>query len=82
MKRAYHVGPDDPGGVAVDGQRPVLEGGGNTIEAAGDHDVFEGFDITAGTNRCFFHHAGDMVLRDANMAPTAPAPRDCAQALV
>src|SRR5687767_5852673 len=42
-------------GIRVNGKRPVLTGGNNTIEAAGDHYVFEGLEITAGVSRCFFH---------------------------
>lgn len=52
-------------GIVIDGQRPVIEGGGNTIEVSGDHYIFEGLDITNGTNRCFYHHADDVVLRDS-----------------
>jgi hypothetical protein len=52
-------------GLRVNGKRPVLSGGTNTIEAAGDHYVFEGLDLTAGSFRCFFHHAHDVVLRDS-----------------
>jgi hypothetical protein len=43
----------------------VISGGTNTIEAAGDHYVFEGLDLTAGSFRCFFHHADDITLRDS-----------------
>jgi MYXO-CTERM domain-containing protein len=52
-------------GIRKNGKRPVISGGTNTIEAAGDHYVFEGLDLTAGSFRCFFHHAHDIVLRDA-----------------
>ena len=52
-------------GLRVNGKRPILSGGSNTIEAAGDHYVFEGLEITGGTARCFFHHAHDVVFRDA-----------------
>lgn len=52
-------------GIAVNGKRPVLSGGGNTIEAAGDHYEFSGLEITGGTARCFYHHANDITLRDA-----------------
>jgi hypothetical protein len=52
-------------GVLKNGHRPVLSGGGDTIEAAGDHYVFEGLEITGGANRCFFMHADDITLRDS-----------------
>jgi hypothetical protein len=59
-------------GVPVDGKRPVIAGGADTIEAAGDHYVFEGLEITGGSKRCFFHHAHDVTLR-------ASLVRDCPQ---
>ncbi|PKN39700.1 MAG: hypothetical protein CVU63_14665, partial [Deltaproteobacteria bacterium HGW-Deltaproteobacteria-20] len=52
-------------GVPVNGKRPVLSGGTNTIEAAGDHYVFEGLELTGGASRCFYHHANDITVRDA-----------------
>lgn len=52
-------------GVRVNGKRPVISGGVNTVEARADHYVFEGLDLTAGDFRCFYHHAHDIVLRDA-----------------
>lgn len=52
-------------GLRVNGSRPVISGGSNTIEARANHYVFEGLDITAGTARCFFHHADDITLRDS-----------------
>lgn len=52
-------------GIPINGKRPVLSGGGNTIEAAGDHYEFSGLELTGGTSRCFFHHANDVTLRDA-----------------
>jgi hypothetical protein len=51
-------------GVRVNGQRPVLSGGTNSIEFAGNHYVFEGFDVTGGTSRCVYHHAHDITIRD------------------
>lgn len=51
-------------GVKAGGARPIISGGTNTIEAAGDHYVFEGLEITGGSARCFFHHAHDVTLRD------------------
>ena len=52
-------------GVPVNGKRPVISGADNTIEAAGNHYVFEGLDITGGNVRCFFHHADDITIRDS-----------------
>jgi hypothetical protein len=51
-------------GIQVNGKRPILSGGTNTIEIQGDHYVLEGFDITAGTFRCVYHHSDDVVMRD------------------
>lgn len=50
-------------GVLKDGKRPVISGGQNTIEANGDHYVFENLEITGGAKRCFYHHADDITLR-------------------
>jgi MYXO-CTERM domain-containing protein len=52
-------------GIRVNGKRPVLSGGNNTIEAQANHYVFEGLDLTGGTSRCFFHHAHNVTLRDS-----------------
>jgi MYXO-CTERM domain-containing protein len=52
-------------GVKTGGKRPVISGGNNAVEAAGDHYVFEGLEITAGASRCFYHHADDVTLRDS-----------------
>src|SRR4051812_31982538 len=51
-------------GVRVNGKRPVLSGGANTIEIQGDHYVLEGFEVTAGTFRCVYHHSDDVTMRD------------------
>ena len=47
------------------GARPRIAGGTNTIEAAGNHYVFENLDLSGGTSRCFFHHADDITIRDS-----------------
>lgn len=47
------------------GARPRIAGGANTIEAAGNHYVFENLDLSGGTSRCFFHHADDITIRDS-----------------
>ena len=50
-------------GLTINGKRPVISGGTNTIEAQGDHYVFENFELTGGSSRCFYHHADDITLR-------------------
>jgi hypothetical protein len=52
-------------GIRVNGKRPVLSGGYNTVELNGNHYIFEGFDVTAGSARCIFHHANDITIRDS-----------------
>jgi hypothetical protein len=54
----------------VGATRPRLHGGTNTIEfRLSDHVVFERFEVTgdagANTFRCVYHHAHDIVIRDA-----------------
>jgi hypothetical protein len=51
-------------GVRSGSARPLLSGGTNTIEFAGSHYVFEGFEITGGSSRCVYHHADDITIRD------------------
>lgn len=51
-------------GVRVNGKRPVLSGGVNTIEFAANHLTFEGFDVTGGTSRCVYHHGDDITITD------------------
>lgn len=51
-------------GVRVNGKRPILSGGDNTLLVEGDHNVIEGFEITGGARRCVFHHAAEIVIRD------------------
>ena len=52
-------------GLRVGGKRPIISGGTNSIEIAGDYYVIEGFDITGGSSRCVFHHSHGNVLRDS-----------------
>lgn len=52
-------------GIPVNGNRPRLSGGNNTLEVGGDHYVIEGLDLTGGTSRCFFHRADDVTFRDS-----------------
>ena len=68
------VREDDSGSVAqpvvirgerINGRRPVLQGGTNTIKfQSSDHVVLEGFEITGGSSRCVFHDAHEVTLRD------------------
>jgi hypothetical protein len=51
-------------GRRVAGKRPVLAGGKTTIEVRGSHYQIEGFDLTGGAVRCFYHHADDVTLAD------------------
>lgn len=46
------------------GARPVVSGGTNTIEIQSDHFVLEGFEVTAGSFRCIYHHADEVTVRD------------------
>jgi hypothetical protein len=52
-------------GVRVNGKRPILSGGINTIELAANHIIFEGFEVTAGTSRCVYHHGHEITIRDS-----------------
>ena len=52
-------------GVRVAGHRPVLSGGVNTIEVQSNWTVVEGLEFTGGSNRCFYHHAHEVTLRDS-----------------
>ncbi len=52
-------------GVRVNGQRPLIAGGVNSIEfRQSNHVVLEGFEITGGSSRCVFVPAAFIVLRD------------------
>jgi hypothetical protein len=58
-------------GILVNGKRPVISGGTNTVHfrtdeigSGADHYVMEGFEITGGTSRCVFHQSDDVTLRD------------------
>jgi hypothetical protein len=50
-------------GVAAGGKLPVIRGGSTGVELAGDHYVFENFEVTGGTSRCVLHRADDITLR-------------------
>ncbi len=52
-------------GLRVNGLRPIISGGTNTIEfRLSDHYIFESFDVTGGSFRGIFHHADDITIRD------------------
>ena len=58
-------------GIRVNGKRPILSGGTNTVHfmtevigSGADHYVFEGFEVTGGTSRCIFHQSNNLTLRD------------------
>ena len=60
-------------GLRVNGQRPVLAGGSNTIELRqSNHVVIEGIEFTGGSSRCVFIPAAFVTLRDLLV-------RDCPQ---
>src|SRR5690606_5214681 len=51
-------------GVRVNGKRPLLSGGTNTLEVGADHYVIEGFEVVGGSSRCVFHRGHDVTIRD------------------
>ena len=52
-------------GIRVNGLRPIIAGGTNTVEfRLSDHYIFEGFDVTGGSFRGIYHHADDITIRD------------------
>ena len=52
-------------GLRVNGNRPRIVGGTNTLEVEADFVTVEGFELTGGTFRCFYHHGDQLVLRDS-----------------
>jgi hypothetical protein len=53
-------------GIRVNGLRPVISGGTNTVEfQQSDHVVFEGFDVTGGSSRCILQGSDDVTVRDS-----------------
>lgn len=52
-------------GLRVNGTRPTLSGGANTVEFAANYYVMEGFNVTGGSSRCIYHHAHAIVIRDS-----------------
>lgn len=58
-------------GLRVNGNRPLISGGTNTVQfELSNHMVFEGFEVTGGSFRCIYHHANDITVRDSRV-------RDC-----
>jgi hypothetical protein len=52
-------------GILVDGKRPVISGGTNTVHFNNSHHmVFEGFEVTGGSSRGIFYQADSMIIRD------------------
>ena len=52
-------------GIRVNGKRPVISGGTNTVEfRLSNYNVFEGFEVTGGKNRGLYHHAAFITVRD------------------
>ncbi len=59
-------------GVRINGSRPVISGGINTVafispwpyENGADHYIFQGFEVTEGTSRGIYHQADDLTIRD------------------
>ncbi|MBN1149763.1 hypothetical protein JXA84_00920 [candidate division WOR-3 bacterium] len=59
-------------GVRINGNRPTISGGTNTVsfispwpyDSGADHYIFQGFEITGGTSRGVYHQADDLTLRD------------------
>jgi hypothetical protein len=47
------------------GRPPRIAGGRTTLEVRGSHYVIEGLEITGGSERCVFHHADDVTIRDS-----------------
>jgi hypothetical protein len=52
-------------GLPAGGIRPRIQGGTNSVEVEADYVVVEGFDISGGSSRCFFHHGDHVTLRDS-----------------
>lgn len=50
--------------VPSGGARPVIQGGANSVELAGNNYLLENFEIRNGTSRCVFHHADNIVIRN------------------
>lgn len=52
-------------GIRIEGNRPVISGGTNTVHFNNSHHmIFEGFEVTGGSSRGIFYQADSMVIRD------------------
>jgi hypothetical protein len=59
-------------GTRINGSRPVISGGTNTVaftspwpyDSGADHYVFEGFEVAGGSFRGIYHQSDDLVVRD------------------
>jgi hypothetical protein len=51
-------------GIRVNGKRPVIQGGDNTVLVSANYTVLEGFEITGGSGVCLVHHSHGNVFRD------------------
>ncbi len=60
-------------GIRINGRRPVISGGTNTVAfvtdwpysgPGADHYIFEGFEVTGGSQRGIYHQADDLTIRN------------------
>lgn len=59
-------------GIKIEGKRPVISGGANSVHfsspwpytSGADNYIFEGFEITGGTSRGIFHQADNLTIKD------------------
>lgn len=59
-------------GIRINGSRPIISGGTNTVaftspwpyESGADHYVFEGFEVAGGSFRGIYHQSDDLIIRD------------------
>lgn len=59
-------------GIRINGSRPIVSGGTNTVaftspwpyESGADHYVFEGFEVAGGSFRGIYHQSDDLTIRD------------------
>lgn len=50
-------------GIPINGKRPVISGGTNTLEIEANHYIVENIELTKGSMRCYFHHGHDITIR-------------------
>lgn len=51
-------------GIPIDGKRPVIQGGNQSIVLYQDHVIFENFEITGGAASCVINKGHDITLRN------------------